>query len=80
MLGVFVVLLTFPAFVAGFFLFYGHVCAIPANALARMFGAALPHWLGSAGGHLRLPPGFALGASASWWWSPSPRSCSSAAT
>ncbi|HEX3905564.1 MAG TPA: CPBP family intramembrane glutamic endopeptidase [Polyangia bacterium] len=52
--------LTIPGFVAGFFLFYGHACTIPANALTHMFGALCRHWLGPAGGHLRLPPRFAL--------------------
>ena len=70
-----------PAFVAGFFLFYGHVCTIPANALDAPLRRALPPLAGAGG----RPPaaaarGSALGASASWWWSPSPRSCSSAAT
>ena len=52
--------LTIPAFVGGFFLFYGHACTIPANALTHMFGPLCRHWLGPAGGHLRLPPRFAL--------------------
>lgn len=51
---------TLPAFVAGFFLFYGHVCTIPANAATRAFGALCRHWLGRTGGELRLPPQFAL--------------------
>jgi len=58
-LGAFVAL-TLPAFVAGFFLFYGHVCTIPANAATRAFGGLCRHWLGRAGGQLRLPPHFAL--------------------
>jgi membrane protease YdiL (CAAX protease family) len=60
-LGVFSAL-TFPAFIGGFFVFYGHVCTIPANALTHLFGALCRNWLGPAGGHLRLPPGFALAA------------------
>ena len=58
-LGIFAAL-TIPGFVGGFFLFYGHACTIPANALTHMFGALCRHWLGPAGGHLRLPPRFAL--------------------
>lgn len=52
--------LTLPAFAAGFFLFYGHVCTIPANAATRAFGGLCRHWLGRTGGELRLPPRFAL--------------------
>jgi uncharacterized protein len=58
-LGVFVAL-TMPAFVVGFFVFYGRVCTIPANALTHLFGGLCRHWLGVAGGHLRLPPRFLL--------------------
>jgi len=58
-LGIFAAI-TIPAFVAGFFLFYGHVCTIPANALTRLFGGVCRHWLGMAGGHLRLPSRFLL--------------------
>ena len=52
--------LTLPAFTVGFFLFYGHVCTIPPNAATRLFGAFCRHWLGRAGGELRLPPRFAV--------------------
>ena len=58
-LGTFVAL-TIPAFVIGFFEFYGRVCVIPANQLTRLFGALCRHWLGRTGGHLQLPPRFAL--------------------
>ncbi|HVZ87249.1 MAG TPA: CPBP family intramembrane glutamic endopeptidase [Polyangia bacterium] len=58
-LGIFLAL-TIPAFVGGFFFFYGHVCTIPANQLTRLFGGLCRHWLGAAGGQLRLPPKFAL--------------------
>ncbi len=51
---------TLPAFTAGFFLFYGHVCTIPANAATRAFGGLCRHWLGRQAGQLRLPPQFAL--------------------
>lgn len=52
--------ITFPAFVAGFFAFYGRVCAEPASAVGRPWAALCAHWLGFSGGHLRLPSGFAL--------------------
>src|SRR4029077_9288386 len=52
--------LTFPAFVGGFFGFYGQVCAPPASDLARLWGGLCHRWLGFSGGHLRLPPRFAL--------------------
>ena len=54
------VALTIPAFTVGFFLFYGHVCTIPANQMTHLFGGLCRHWLGAAGGHLRLPPRFLL--------------------
>ena len=52
--------LTFPAFVGGFFAFYGRVCAVPASAATRFFGTLCNRWLGFSDGHLHLPPGFAL--------------------
>jgi uncharacterized protein len=52
--------LTFPAFMAGFFGFYGRVCTVPASAVTRFFGGLCNRWLGFSDGHLRLPPGFAL--------------------
>jgi membrane protease YdiL (CAAX protease family) len=52
--------LTFPAFMAGFFGFYGRVCTVPASAATRFFGGLCNRWLGFSDGHLRLPPGFAL--------------------
>jgi membrane protease YdiL (CAAX protease family) len=55
-------LLTFPAFVVGFFVFYGHVCAPNGGVLAPYFGLLCHHWQGWAGGHLRLPEHFALSA------------------
>ena len=54
------VALTLPAFTIGFFVFYGHVCTIPANQMTHLFGGLCRHWLGPAGGHLRLPPRFLL--------------------
>jgi membrane protease YdiL (CAAX protease family) len=58
-LGLFV-LLAFPAFVAGFFLFYGRTCALTDGPLAHWFAPMCDRWLGTAGGHLRLPPNFWL--------------------
>jgi membrane protease YdiL (CAAX protease family) len=52
--------LTFPAFIGGFFAFYGRVCTVPASAATRFFGGLCNRWLGFSDGHLRLPPGFAL--------------------
>jgi len=54
------VLVTFPAFVAGFFVFYDRVCAMPTVPLARSFAPLCHHWLGYARGHLQAPPGIAL--------------------
>src|SRR3954471_3314042 len=55
-----VMLLTFPAFVGGFFLFYGRVCAMPFAPLARSFAPLCHHWLGFSRGHLHAPPDFVL--------------------
>jgi uncharacterized protein len=55
-----IALLTFPPFVAGFFVFYDQVCAVATGPLARSFGAMCRHWLGRAGGHLHAPPDAAL--------------------
>jgi membrane protease YdiL (CAAX protease family) len=52
--------LTFPAFVGGFFGFYGRVCTVPASSATRFFGTLCNRWLGFSDGHLHLPPGFAL--------------------
>jgi membrane protease YdiL (CAAX protease family) len=54
------VLLTFPAFVAAFFVFYDRVCSMPAAPLARSFAPLCHHWLGWARGHLHAPPDAAL--------------------
>lgn len=58
-LGAFV-LLAFPAFIAGFFLFYDRTCALTTGPFARWFAPLCERWLGPAGGHLRLPPNFWL--------------------
>jgi membrane protease YdiL (CAAX protease family) len=54
------VLITFPAFVAGFFLFYDRVCAMPTAPLAHAFAPLCHRWLGYAHGHLHAPPDAAL--------------------
>jgi membrane protease YdiL (CAAX protease family) len=51
---------TLSAFVAAFFGFYGRVCADPTAPFARPWALLCMRWLGFAGGHLRLPPKFAL--------------------
>jgi len=53
-------LLAFPAFIAGFFLFYGRTCALTDGPLAHWFAPLCDRWLGYAGGHLRTPPSFGL--------------------
>jgi membrane protease YdiL (CAAX protease family) len=55
-------LLFFPAFVAGFFLFYGYTCGPRGAWLAPSFGSLCHHWQGLAGGSPRLPERFALTA------------------
>jgi membrane protease YdiL (CAAX protease family) len=52
--------ITFPAFIAGFFIFYGYVCGGHGSELTRSWAPLCQRWLGLAGGHLRLPPRFAL--------------------
>src|SRR6185503_19099454 len=49
---------TFPLFVAGFFVFYGTVCGTPLPGLGRLCPSG--SWAGLAGGHLHLPANFAL--------------------
>ena len=55
-------LLFFPAFVAGFFLFYGYTCGPRGGWLAPAFGRLCNLWQGFSGGALRLPKSFALTA------------------
>ena len=55
-------LLTFPAFVIGFFVFYGYTCGAAGRWLAPWFGPLCHHWHGAAGGSLRLPERFAISA------------------
>jgi hypothetical protein len=52
--------LTLPAFVGGFFVFYGHLCTVPASAATRFFEALCNRWLGFSDGQLHLPPRFGL--------------------
>ena len=55
------VAVTFPLFLAGFFLFYDVVCAAPAHGLPQTLRGLCPGtWLGLAGGQWRLPPHFLL--------------------
>jgi membrane protease YdiL (CAAX protease family) len=55
-------LLFFPAFVVGFFLFYGYTCGPRGAWLAPAFGRLCHHWQGLRGGAPRLPEHFALSA------------------
>ncbi len=54
------VLLAFPAFVVGFFLFYDRTCAGTIEALSRWFAPMCGRWLGHARGHLHLPDNLGL--------------------
>jgi membrane protease YdiL (CAAX protease family) len=52
--------ITLPAFVVGFFLFYGWLCGgAPIDGLQRL-AAICPRWLGPELGTLQLPPRFPL--------------------
>jgi hypothetical protein len=55
-------LLFFPAFVVGFFLFYGYACGPGGDWLAPAFGRLCHHWQGLHGGAPRLPENFAVSA------------------
>jgi membrane protease YdiL (CAAX protease family) len=55
-------LLFFPAFVVGFFLFYGYACGPLGAWLAPAFGSLCHHWQGLHGGALRMPERFAISA------------------
>ena len=54
--------LTFPLFIAGFFLFYGVVCHAGAHGLLEQAHRLCPRaaWTGWTGGHLRWPASFPL--------------------
>lgn len=52
----------FPAFVVGFFAFYGYACGPKGDWLAPAFGRLCQHWQGLSGGAPRLPEHFALSA------------------
>jgi membrane protease YdiL (CAAX protease family) len=55
-------LVTWPLFVLGFFLYYGGVCAGqgPLRRLAEVLAPMCARWHGLAGFHLRLPDGFVV--------------------
>ncbi len=55
-------LITWPAFVLGFFLYYDAVCAghLPWRAWTEMVAPLCAHWRGWAGFHLHLPDGFVV--------------------
>jgi membrane protease YdiL (CAAX protease family) len=55
-------LVTFPAFIVGFFVFYGYACGPSGTWLASSFGRLCQHWQGWSGGSFRLPDRFALSA------------------
>ena len=55
-----VVLVTFPPFVFGFFAYYGQLCAPAADGQVPLLAGLCKRWLGFSGGHLQLPPRFAL--------------------
>ena len=52
----------FPAFIVGFFVFYGYACGAKGAWLAPAFGRLCHHWQGLSGGAPRLPDRFALSA------------------
>jgi uncharacterized protein len=54
--------ITFPAFFAGFFAFYGQVCGPLADLFAPFFGRLCRHWRGWSGGAFRLPDNFTVAA------------------
>jgi membrane protease YdiL (CAAX protease family) len=54
------VAITFPAFLAGFFAFYGYVCGPHGAPFVPLFGRLCRHWRGFGGGSFRLPDHFAL--------------------
>jgi len=49
-------LVTWPAFILGFFVYYGALC--PRFAILHVFAPICSHWRGLAGMHLHLPEGF----------------------
>jgi membrane protease YdiL (CAAX protease family) len=55
-------LVTWPAFVVGFFLYYGAVCSgqTPLGGWGELMAPFCARWRGLAGFHLRLPDGFLL--------------------
>jgi membrane protease YdiL (CAAX protease family) len=49
-------LVTWPAFILGFFVYYGALC--PSFAILHVLAPICSHWRGLAGMHLHLPEGF----------------------
>lgn len=52
--------ITLPAFIGGFFLFYGRLCGGAPIEPLRWLAGICPRWLGPELGTLHLPPRFAL--------------------
>jgi membrane protease YdiL (CAAX protease family) len=52
--------ITFPAFVVGFFLFYGVVCGPHGSLAARWFAGLCMRWQGWSGGRLAFAPSFLI--------------------
>jgi uncharacterized protein len=50
------ILVTWPAFILGFFVYYGSLC--PTFGILHMIAPICSHWRGLAGMHLGLPEGF----------------------
>jgi membrane protease YdiL (CAAX protease family) len=55
-------LVAFPAFIVGFFVFYGYACGPSGTWMEPSFGRLCHHWQGWSGGSFRLPDRFALSA------------------
>ena len=49
-------LVTWPAFILGFFVYYGALC--PSFGILQIIAPICSHWRGLAGTHLHLPEGF----------------------
>jgi hypothetical protein len=51
-------LVTWPAFILGFFVYYGALC--PSFSVLQVIAPICSHWRGLAGMHLHLPEGFVV--------------------
>jgi len=51
-------LVTWPAFILGFFVYYGELC--PSFGIMHVLSPICAHWRGVAGMHLHLPEGFLI--------------------